>query len=101
MQQMDLTGFSCMHKRCPISTIIPVVLQGRVRVQQMDLADLSSVRAAASALQRLPRIDFLILNAGIMVGPALHTTLQTLVCAKSGMEARQWHSQSPPHAALP
>jgi NAD(P)-dependent dehydrogenase (short-subunit alcohol dehydrogenase family) len=36
-------------------------------VQQMDLADLASVRAAAAALQRLPRIDYLILNAGVMV----------------------------------
>jgi NAD(P)-dependent dehydrogenase (short-subunit alcohol dehydrogenase family) len=33
----------------------------------MDLADLGSVRAAAAALQRLPHIDFLILNAGVMV----------------------------------
>jgi NADP-dependent 3-hydroxy acid dehydrogenase YdfG len=37
-------------------------------VQQMDLADLASVRAAAVALQRLPRIDYLMLNAGVMVG---------------------------------
>ena len=42
-------------------------LQGSVRVQQMDLADLASVRAAAAVLQQLPRIDLLILNAGIMV----------------------------------
>ena len=43
-------------------------LQGSVGVQQMDLADLASVRTAAAALQRLPRIDYLILNAGVMVG---------------------------------
>ena len=36
-------------------------------MQQLDLADLASVRAAAAALQRLKRIDYLILNAGVMV----------------------------------
>lgn len=44
--------------------------QGRVSAQEMDLADLASVRTAVAALKRLPRIDFLILNAGVMVRSA-------------------------------
>lgn len=43
-------------------------LQGSISTQQLDLADLASVRAAAAELQRLPRIDYMILNAGVMVG---------------------------------
>ena len=43
-------------------------LQGSISAQQLDLADLASVRAAAAELQRLPRIDYMILNAGVMVG---------------------------------
>jgi NAD(P)-dependent dehydrogenase (short-subunit alcohol dehydrogenase family) len=46
-------------------------LQGSISAQQLDLADLASVRAAAAELQRLPRIDYMILNAGVMVGVCL------------------------------
>lgn len=53
--------------RLVILQYFSIVLQGRISAQQLDLADLASVRAAASALQRLPRIDYLILNAGVMV----------------------------------
>lgn len=42
-------------------------VQGSVSAQQLDLTDLASVRAAVAALQRQPRIDMLILNAGVMV----------------------------------
>lgn len=48
-------------------------VKGRISVQQLDLADLASVRAAAAALQRLPRIDYLILNAGVMACPLSYT----------------------------
>ncbi len=48
-------------------------------MQQMDLADLTSVRAAAAALQRLPRIDYLILNAGVMVGCVLQRRCNRLL----------------------
>ncbi len=41
---------------------------------QVDLADLTSVRTGAEdAAQRLPRIDFLINNAGIMACPLMRT----------------------------
>lgn len=50
-----------------LSAMSLTALQGSVSAQQLDLADLASVRAAAAALQQLDRIDMLILNAGIMV----------------------------------
>ncbi|MEO1039469.1 MAG: oxidoreductase [Pseudomonadota bacterium] len=49
-------------------------VKGSVSSVQLDLADLSSVRAAASELtDRMPRIDALINNAGIMQTPPLKT----------------------------
>ena len=56
-------------------------LQGSISVQQLDLSDLASVRAAAAELQRLPRIDYMILNAGVMVGVAIwHRTVMPSCC---------------------
>lgn len=55
------------NHKSKVSTAPCCLLQGKVSVQQMDLTDLASVRAAAAELQRLPRIDLLILNAGVMV----------------------------------
>lgn len=46
-------------------------VQGGVTVQQVDLSDLASVRAAAEALRKLERIDYIILNAGVMVSVML------------------------------
>ena len=55
-------------------------LQGVVTVQQLDLADLQNVRAAAKNIEKEDRIDGLILNAGVMFAPkvsALYRPLQT------------------------
>ncbi len=42
--------------------------QGSIAVQEMELSDLASVRAAAAALdERCKVVDFLILNAGVAV----------------------------------
>lgn len=49
-------------------------LRGKVTVEQLDLANLRSVAALANTLQTLPRLDFLILNAGLMGCPLMHTT---------------------------
>ena len=44
-------------------------MQGKVHLIQLDLADLSSIQTVASELQKLDKIDYLILNAGIMAAP--------------------------------
>lgn len=49
-------------------------LRGVVVVKQLDLADLSSVQQLRKELQQEPRLDILILNAGIMGGPLKYTT---------------------------
>ena len=51
------------HARC--------ALQGKITVATLDLADLSSIKALAAspALAALPRLDLLILNAGVMACP--------------------------------
>ena len=41
-------------------------MQGHVQVQQLDLADLSSVQALGKTLDLEKQIDLLILNAGVM-----------------------------------
>ena len=41
------------------------MLQGNLEVRQLDLADLCSVKSFANSLQAEPRIDMLILNAGV------------------------------------
>ncbi len=45
-------------------------LQGKISVKQLDLADLSSVKALGADLAAsLPRLDLLVLNAGVMACP--------------------------------
>ena len=52
-------------------------------MQQLDLADLSSIKAAGEALAAsLPRLDLLILNAGVMACPQGRT--------KDGVEMQVW-----------
>ena len=48
-------------------------MQGAVEAQQLDLADLSSVRRFADILQAEPTIDMLILNAGVAGTPQTYT----------------------------
>lgn len=47
--------------------------QGSIHVQQLDLADLSSVNAAVKQLQLEESIDMLILNAGVAAVPLSYT----------------------------
>ena len=49
------------------------MFQGRVEVQQLDLADLRSVQRLAEQLNSESRIDVLILNAGVMACPQTYT----------------------------
>jgi NAD(P)-dependent dehydrogenase (short-subunit alcohol dehydrogenase family) len=49
------------------------LLQGAFEVQQLDLADLSSVKSFANRLQHEPRIDLLMLNAGVAGVPLTYT----------------------------
>lgn len=49
------------------------MFQGVLEVQQLDLADLSSVRSFAKHLQSEPKIDMLILNAGVAGIPLSYT----------------------------
>ena len=44
-----------------------------MEVLQLDLADQNSVRGASRRLQAEPRLDALILNAGVMGGPLRYT----------------------------
>ncbi|PSC68474.1 WW domain-containing oxidoreductase [Micractinium conductrix] len=45
-------------------------VKGKIRVKQLDLADLASVKAMGAELAAsLPRLDLLILNAGVMACP--------------------------------
>lgn len=44
-----------------------------MEVQQLDLADLSNVRSFANNLQSEPKIDMLILNAGVAGLPLTYT----------------------------
>ena len=47
--------------------------QGTLEVQQLDLADLDSVKTFANKLQSEPVIDMLILNAGVAGVPLTYT----------------------------
>lgn len=47
--------------------------QGSLHVQQLDLADLSSVNAAVERLKLEKSIDMLILNAGVAAVPLSYT----------------------------
>lgn len=47
--------------------------QGILEVQQLDLADLSSVRNFAKNLRTEPKIDMLVLNAGVASTPLTYT----------------------------
>ena len=49
------------------------VFQGSLQVQQLDLADLSSVNALVKQLQLEKSIDMLILNAGVAAVPLSYT----------------------------
>lgn len=44
-----------------------------VKVMQLDLADLRNVEQLAKDLESEKSIDFLVLNAGVMIGPKGHT----------------------------
>ena len=44
-----------------------------MEVRQLDLADLSNVRSFANSLQSEPKIDMLILNAGVAGLPLTYT----------------------------
>ena len=47
--------------------------QGILEVQQLNLADLSSVRNFAKNLRTEPKIDMLVLNAGVASTPLTYT----------------------------
>ena len=52
-----------MEALCPL-------LQGNIAVMQLDLASLRSVHAFATKFQaKYPRLDLLVLNAGVMACP--------------------------------
>ena len=49
-------------------------MQGKITVKQLDLASLASVKALADDLAAcLPRLDTLMLNAGVMACPKTQT----------------------------
>lgn len=57
-----------------VATVLKTEPQAQIDTLIMDLADLDFVRnAAADALQRFPRIDLLINNAGVMACPLART----------------------------
>ena len=57
---------------CLLPSCAPV--QGKISVRQLDLASLASVKALADDLAAsLPRLDTLLLNAGVMACPKSQT----------------------------
>ena len=75
-----------------------------VVVQQLDLADLVSVKACADAiLANEARIDFLILNAGVMACPKVLTS-ESWPVRTTGVTAcspRQRSTRSPSRCRAP
>ena len=66
----SLPELALMH----IPTLPPSHLQGTISVKALDLCDLTSVKAFATAADAdLPRLDLLILNAGVMACPLTRT----------------------------
>lgn len=63
-----------------VARIIGVHPKADIQVVDLDLGDLASVRSAAAAVAREPRLDGLINNAGIMYTPKMTT--------KDGFEAQ-------------
>lgn len=60
----------CCAKDAPLE----IISGGSATVMALDLADLASVRAFAAAfLERFPRLDLLINNAGVMIPPRAWT----------------------------
>ncbi|MGB3414291.1 MAG: SDR family NAD(P)-dependent oxidoreductase [Microbacteriaceae bacterium] len=59
-----------------IASIIERIPGAKVEFQELDLADLHSVERAAVELQKLPQIDVLLLNAGVVGSRRYRTTAQ-------------------------
>lgn len=56
-----------------VSNLKAAGVKGILEVQQLDLADLSSVRNFAKNLRTEPKIDMLVLNAGVASTPLTYT----------------------------
>lgn len=88
--QVATDSSTCISTKHPTILLIPTLpcprprcFQGKLSVQALDLADLASVQAAGAALaSSLPRLDFLVLNAGVMAVPKSQT--------KDGFEMQVW-----------
>lgn len=57
-----------------VRRIVELEPKARVRYEQLDLASLASVRAFATKLQREPKLDLLVNNAGVMRIPKRELT---------------------------
>ena len=67
---------------------------GQANGQELDLADLRSIKALADDLSAsLPRLDLLVCNAGMMA-------LRPMACAKDGFEMLAGHAAMPPELLL-
>lgn len=81
LAQQGCTVVLCSRSReagAAAAASLPPDTKGRVVVAQLDLADLTRVDAAAAEIEALghKRIDFLVLNAGIMATPTRESTTQ-------------------------
>lgn len=62
-----------------IEKSIPVSLQKKIRIQQMDLSDMNSIQSAAEEIIRTEKkVHVLLNNAGVMAPPSRETTVQGL-----------------------